>query len=68
LILGDDAADTVGPVAPLTAPITAPTELTEAETAAESSFWSNFRWERVRGALAETGLWLRDRMPSWNGR
>ncbi len=38
---------------------------TPVESVQESGFWSNFRWERVRGALAETGLWLRDRMPTW---
>ncbi len=35
------------------------------ESAAESGFWSMFRRQRVRDAWAETGTWLRSRLPAW---
>lgn len=38
---------------------------TPQETTTESSFWSTFRWQRVRDAWAETGAWLRSKLPAW---
>ena len=60
LILGNDpAAQAAQPVAQDQAP---------GESPAESGFWSYFRWESVRAALAETGAWLRSRLPAWGTR
>lgn len=37
-------------------------------SSADTGFWSNFRWQRVRDAWAETGSWLRTRLPAWGTR
>lgn len=41
------------------------TAQTTGESSAESGFWSYFRWQRVRDAWAETGSWLRGKLPAW---
>ena len=57
VILG---ADPNALVAPDVVRATAPEE-----SSAESGFWSTFRWQRVRDAWAETGAWLRSKLPAW---